>query len=124
MSQFHSAFRPGLFEDRTVLVTGGGTGIGRGAAHELASLGARVVISGRREDVLGKTAEEIRSDGGFCETEPIDIRSSESVTGAITRIVERVGPVHGLFNNAGGQFASPTEKLSLSAWQKVVTTPC
>jgi citronellol/citronellal dehydrogenase len=120
MSQFDSAFRPGLFEGRSVLVTGGGTGIGRCTAHELASLGARVVISGRREDVLGETAEEIRSDGGLCEIEPMDIRDAESVTASIAKSVECVGPIHGLFNNAGGQFASPTEKLSESAWQKVV----
>ncbi len=120
MSSFDSAFRPGLFEGRTVLVTGGGTGIGRCTGHELASLGARVVISGRREEVLGETAEEIRADGGLCESEPMDVREGESVTAAVARIVERCGPIHGLFNNAGGQFALPTEKLSESAWKKVV----
>ena len=61
MGGFESVFRPDLFEGRTVLVTGGGTGLGRCNAHELASLGAQVVIAGRREDVLEQTAEEIRS---------------------------------------------------------------
>ncbi len=120
MGGFDSVFRPGLFEGQTVLITGGGTGLGRCNAHELASLGAQVVIAGRREDVLGETADEIRSDGGRCEFETMDVRDDESVTGAITKIVERVGPIHGLYNNAGGQFASPAAKISSSAFRKVV----
>ncbi|MFT5442293.1 MAG: citronellol/citronellal dehydrogenase [Myxococcota bacterium] len=120
MSQFDSVFRPGLFDGRTILVTGGGTGLGRCAAHELAHLGATVAITGRREDVLAQTAEEIRSDGGRCEFESMDIRDDESVTGGVARIVERAGPITGLYNNAGGQFASPASKMSMSAWQKVV----
>ena len=117
MGGFESVFRPDLFEGRTVLVTGGGTGLGRCNAHELASLGARVVIAGRREDVLAETAEEIRADGGRCEFETMDVRDDESVTGAVARIVERVGPIHGLYNNAGGQFAAPAEKISSSAFR-------
>jgi len=120
MGGFDSVFRPDLFEGQTVLITGGGTGLGRCNAHELASLGAQVVISGRREDVLGETADEIRADGGRCEFETMDVRDDESVTGAIAKIVERVGPIHGLYNNAGGQFAAPAEKISPSAFRKVV----
>jgi len=120
MGGFDSVFRPDLFEGQTVLITGGGTGLGRCNAHELASLGAQVVISGRREDVLGETADEIRMDGGRCEFETMDVRDDESVTGAIAKIVERVGPIHGLYNNAGGQFAAPAEKISPSAFRKVV----
>ena len=120
MSGFNSAFRPGLFEGRTVLVTGGGTGIGRCTAHELASLGAKVVIAGRREDVLDATAEEIREDGGSCETQALDLKDEESVGERITELCSRVGPIHGLFNNAGGQFASPAENMSASAFRKVV----
>jgi citronellol/citronellal dehydrogenase len=120
MSRYDSVLRPGLFEQRTILVTGGGTGIGRCTAHELASLGAHVVISGRREDVLARTADEIRRDGGLCDTEPMDVRDADSVSAAVSRIVERRGRIHGLFNNAGGQFPAPAAKLSESAWQKVV----
>ena len=120
MGGYDSVFRPGLFDGQSVLVTGGGTGLGRCTAHELASLGAQVVICGRREEVLGKTAEEIRSDGGRCEFEAMDLRDEESVIGAVSRAVERVGPIRGLFNNAGGQFAAPASKISTSAWQKVV----
>ena len=120
MSGYESVLRAGVFDGQTVLVTGGGTGIGRCTAHELASLGARVVIAGRREDVLGATAEEIASDGGQCDFETMDIRDGESVQASVARIIERVGPIHGLFNNAGGQFSAPAAKLSHSAWEKVV----
>lgn len=120
MSQYESVLRPGVFEGRTVLVTGGGTGIGRCTAHELASLGASVVISGRREEVLAATAEEIVADGGVCDFETMDLRDGESVAAAVAHIVERRGPITGLFNNAGGQFSAPASKLSESAWQKVV----
>ena len=120
MGGYDSIFRPGLFEGESILVTGGGTGLGRCTAHELASLGAHVVICGRREDVLGETADEIRSDGGRCEFEVMDLRSDDSVLGGVARAVERVGPIRGLFNNAGGQFAAPAAKISTSAWQKVV----
>ncbi len=117
---FNSVFRAGLFEGRIVLITGGGTGLGRCNAHELASLGAHVVIVGRRADALASTADEIRADGGRCEFETMDIRDDESVARAVGQIVERVGPIHGLFNNAGGQFAAPAEQVSASAFRKVV----
>jgi citronellol/citronellal dehydrogenase len=120
MKRFESIYRPGLFDGKTVLITGGGTGIGRCTAHEFASLGARVLISGRREDVLAETAEEIRSDGGVCEFEAMDIRDGESVERAVAKLAERFGPIEALFNNAGGQFSAPAERISESAWQKVV----
>jgi citronellol/citronellal dehydrogenase len=120
MGGYRSAFRSDLFAGQTVLITGGGTGIGRCTAHELASLGARVVLAGRRPEVLDATASEIRADGGICETEAFDVRDGDAVERAIAAVVDRVGPIHGLFNNAGGQFAAPAEKISTSAWQKVV----
>jgi len=120
MSDYNSIFRPGLFEGQTILITGGGTGLGRCTAHELAHLGARVVIAGRREEVLDQTAEEIRGDGGLCEREVMDLRDAESVDAAVAHIHEGFGPIRGLFNNAGGQFAAPAGNISASAWQKVV----
>jgi citronellol/citronellal dehydrogenase len=120
MSDYDSIFRPGLFEGKTILITGGGTGLGRCTAHELAHLGACVVIAARREDVLVATAEEIRGDGGQCETRVMDITDDASVSDGIASICDRVGRIDGLFNNAGGQFAAPAAKLSMNAWQKVV----
>jgi citronellol/citronellal dehydrogenase len=68
MDRFDSCFRPDLFAGKTVLVTGGGTGIGRCTAHELASLGATVLIAARREEPLAQTVAEIHAAGGRCET--------------------------------------------------------
>ena len=120
MGGYKGVMRPDLFDGQTILVTGGGTGIGRCTAHELASLGARVVIAGRRENMLAATKDEIASEGGKCDFETMDIRDGESVNASVARIVERFGPIHGLFNNAGGQFSAPAAKISESAWEKVV----
>ena len=120
MSSFNSIYNPTLFRDRKVLITGGGTGIGRCTAHELASLGAHVTICGRREEVLQATAEEIRSNDGICDFEVMDLRDNESIESAVAKSVERSGPIHCLFNNAGGQFSARAEKISQSAWEKVV----
>lgn len=120
--QYDSVFRPGLFEGRTVIVTGGGSGIGRCTAHELAHLGARVVITGRKADKLEATAQEIRSDGGQCETSVFDIRDEEAVKAAIGDIMGRFGPVHGLVNNAGGQFPAELKDISRKGWEAVVAT--
>jgi citronellol/citronellal dehydrogenase len=119
MNRFDSIYRPDLFEGRTVLITGGGTGIGRCTAHEFASLGANVLIGGRREDVLAETAEEIRSGGGLCDFECMDLRDGESVERAVAKLCERADSIDSLFNNAGGQFSAKAENISQSAWQKV-----
>lgn len=121
-AHYDSVFRPGLFEGRTIIVTGGGSGIGRCTAHELASLGATVVITGRKQDKLEAVAEEIRSDGGICETSAFDIRDEEAVKAAIAEIVETHGTLHGLVNNAGGQFPAELKDISKKGWDAVVAT--
>lgn len=120
--RYDSVFRPGLFAGRTVIVTGGGSGIGRCTAHELASLGALVVITGRKADKLDAVADEIRGDGGLCETSAFDIRDEDAVKSAIGDIVEAHGPVHGLVNNAGGQFPAELKDISKKGWEAVVAT--
>lgn len=119
---YHSVFRTGLFEGRTVIVTGGGSGIGRCTAHELASLGANVIITGRNTDKLDAVALEIRSDGGQCETSAFDIRDEEAVKAALSGIVKAHGPVHALVNNAGGQFPAGLKDISKKGWEAVVAT--
>ena len=76
---YASVFKPGLFEDRTVIVTGGGSGIGRCTAHELAALGARVVLVGRDTGKLEAVATEIAADGGVADTQAFDIRDEDRV---------------------------------------------
>ncbi len=119
---YRSVFRPGLFEGQTIIVTGGGSGIGRCTAHELSSLGAHVVVIGRRADKLATTAAEIAEDGGSADTLACDIREEEAVRGTVATVVERWGRVHGLVNNAGGQFPAPLEKISQKGFETVVRT--
>ena len=119
---YQSVFRPGLFSGRTVWVTGGGSGIGRCTAHELASLGARVVISGRTAEKLNRVAQEIREDGGQCETIAFDIRDEEAVKAAVATMVASMGPIHGLVNNAGGQFPAPLQAISKRGFEAVVSS--
>src|SRR5713101_3668212 len=104
---FDSVFKAGLFAGQTVIVTGGGSGIGRCTAHELASLGAHVVLIGRKQEKLDKVAAEIKEDGGACSTLSVDIRDEDGVKNAVKQIVADRGPIHALVNNAGGQFPSP-----------------
>ena len=120
-AQYHSIFRGGLFQGRTLWVTGGGSGIGRCVAHELASLGARVVISGRTQEKLDRVAQEIRDDGGQCDTQAFDIRDEDAVKASVAAVVARVGRIDGLVNNAGGQFPAPLQAISKRGFEAVVS---
>jgi citronellol/citronellal dehydrogenase len=117
---YASVFRPGLFSGQTVWVTGGGSGIGRCTAHELAALGARVVISGRKAEKLERVAAEIAEDGGQCHTVALDIRDEDAVREAVARVIAQHGPVAGLVNNAGGQFPAPLLAISKKGFDAVV----
>src|SRR3979490_3421110 len=109
---YRSVFKPGLFEGQTVVVPGGGSGIGRCTAHEIAALGAHVVITGRKPDKLATVKDEIEASGGACATHTIDIREEAQVKEAVARVVAGRGHILGLFNKAGGQFPSPAATLS------------
>ena len=117
---YRSIFRPGLFEGRVVVVTGGGTGIGRCIAHELVSLGAAVAIVGRTPERLERTAAELREAGGNVSTHACDIREEATVRDTVAAILAAHGRIDGLVNNAGGQFPSPLEAISAKGWDAVV----
>jgi len=117
---YRSVFRPGLFAGQVVWVTGGGSGIGRCVAHEAASLGATVVISGRSADKLARVQAEITEDGGLCHTTAFDIRDEEAVKSGVAAVLAARGPVAGLVNNAGGQFPAPLLAISKKGFDAVV----
>lgn len=119
---YRSVFRPGLFTGQTVLVTGAGSGIGRCTAHELAALGAHVVLIGRSAEKLAAVAAEIGDDGGEASHASCDIRDEEAVKSTVSAIVAARGRIHGLVNNAGGQYPSPLENISGKGWQAVLAT--
>ena len=120
IAHYRSVFRPGLFADQVCWVTGGGSGIGRCVAHELAALGAQVIISGRKQDKLDRVAAEIVEDGGRCDSAAFDIRDEEAVQAGVAAVLARHGAVHGLVNNAGGQFPSPLVAIGKKGFDAVV----
>lgn len=119
LSSYASVFREGLFRGQVALVTGAGSGIGRCTAHELAALGACVALVGRKEDKLRAVAAEI---GETARTYACDIREEEAVAKTVSNVLADLGRIDCLVNNAGGQFASPLEKISAKGWETVVRT--
>jgi len=117
------AIRSPLAEDanagRTAIVTGGGTGIGRATARELARTGARVAICGRRPEPLGEVRAELEAAGRDVLAVPTDVREPEQVEAFLDAVEERLGPVDVLVNNAGGQFAAPLEDIELKGMRAV-----
>jgi citronellol/citronellal dehydrogenase len=121
-SHYRSVFAPGLFARKVVVVTGGGSGIGRCTAHELAALGAHVVLIGRKLQKLHDVAGEIVADGGRASFHACDIRDEAAVQNTVEAIVLVHGRIDGLVNNAGGQFIAPLDQISAKGWQAVVDT--
>ncbi|MES2908083.1 MAG: SDR family oxidoreductase [Pseudomonadota bacterium] len=119
---YRSVFRTDLFAGQTHIVTGGGSGIGRCTAHELASLGAHVVLVGRSVERLEKTVAEIVEDGGSASYVSLDIREEQAVKDAVAQVLAERGAIHGLVNNAGGQFPSPLMHISKKGWDAVVNS--
>ncbi|MEO8057477.1 MAG: SDR family oxidoreductase [Burkholderiales bacterium] len=120
MSAYRSVFQPGLFAGKVVIVTGGGSGIGRCTAHELAALGAAVAVVGRKPEKLEAVRAEIEAARGVCSTHPCDIREEDSVRATVKAVLERHQRIDGLVNNAGGQFPSPLASISAKGWDAVV----
>jgi NAD(P)-dependent dehydrogenase (short-subunit alcohol dehydrogenase family) len=113
--------RPGALNGKTIIVTGGGTGLGRSMSQYFLELGANVVIASRKLDVLQATANELMAQtGGQVLAVDCDVRDYAQVEKTLAATVERFGAVHGLLNNAAGNFISPTERLSHKAFDVVV----
>ena len=117
---YQSVFNSAAFAGRTYIVTGGGSGIGRCTAHELASLGATVLITGRKQEKLDRTVAEIVEDGGQAAGYAFDIREEEAVKANLKLMLEQHGSIHGLVNNAGGQFPMPVALISKKGFEAVV----
>ena len=119
---YASIFRQDLFDGQVGIITGGGSGIGRCIAHELASLGATVVLASRTEEKLSTVAGEIQEDGGKAEGTVCNIREEEQVKSLFAETLRRHGKIDFVVNNGGGQFMSPIENISLKGWKAVLDT--
>jgi NAD(P)-dependent dehydrogenase (short-subunit alcohol dehydrogenase family) len=111
-------FRPGLLNSKRILITGGGTGLGKGMAERFLELGAEVYICGRREEVLQQTAAELSAKGTI-HALPCDVRNLDAVEAMIDSIWN-IAPLDILVNNAAGNFIARTEDLSARAFESVI----
>lgn len=119
---YQSIFAPGLLAGQVVVVTGGGSGIGRCTAHELARLGAHVVLVGRNAEKLQTVQDEIAADGGVSTWHSCDIRNEEAVVAMVQSIQAAHGRIDGLVNNAGGQYMTPLVAITAKGWDAVIST--
>ena len=119
---YHSIFKADLFAAKLIIVTGGGSGIGRCTAHELASLGAHVVLVGRSLEKLASVLAEIKEAGGQASAHACNIRDESAVKNLISTILADHGQIDGLVNNAGGQFPSALKDMSQKGWEAVLQT--
>jgi NAD(P)-dependent dehydrogenase (short-subunit alcohol dehydrogenase family) len=113
---------PDLLADHHVVVTGGGTGLGRAMALRFADLGAAVTINGRRPEPLAETVDDIESRGGVAEGIPCNVREPEAVRAFFEEAEARQGPVTRLVNNAAANFLAPTEDISPNGFDAIVRT--
>src|ERR671914_2073889 len=112
------SFAPGLLEGQVIVVTGGGSGLGRATAIELAACGAQVVVAGRRLEPLEETAG--MCEDGRCEAMASDVREEDQVRSLVDQVLERHGRLDTLVNNAGGQYMTPAEDITPKGFRTVV----
>ena len=115
-----NVFRDGLFDGQVAIVTGGGSGIGRGVADLLARLGAHVVLASRKIERVQAAAEEIVAAGGKASGIAVDVREVERVQAMMKEVHETHGRIDLLVNNAAGNFYAPSESLTPNAWKSVI----
>ena len=110
-----------IFKDKTFLVTGGGSGLGLSMSEGLLKLGARVAILSRNEEKLKAAAEKLQAEtGSEVYYFAADVRDADKIEAAIQQIVALTGGLHGVINNAAGNFISPTERLSANAFSSII----
>jgi len=121
MAYNEGMLRDGALDNKTIIITGGGTGLGKSMAAYFLKLGANIVICSRRLEVLEKTARELEeTTGGNVLYAACDVRKTEQIEDVIAKSIERFGRVDGLVNNSAGNFISPTERLSYKAVDTIV----
>ncbi len=113
-------FEAGVLKDKTIIVTGGGTGLGKSMASRFAELGANLIITSRKQEVLENSAGELKTTGSKILPVSCDVRDPEQVQMMIDRAKQEFGEIHVLVNNAAGNFISPTEHLSPKGFSTVV----
>jgi citronellol/citronellal dehydrogenase len=118
--KYQSVFKPGLLKDQVIIVTGGGSGIGRCTAHELASLGGTVALIGRKIEKLETVRDEISEDGGHASIHVCDIREEAQVIAVIDQVVSLHGRIDALVNNAGGQYKAALKSITTKGFEAVV----
>jgi NAD(P)-dependent dehydrogenase (short-subunit alcohol dehydrogenase family) len=113
--------REDALKGKTIIVTGGGTGLGKSMAHYFLTLGANITICSRRQAVIDATAEELMAEtGGQVLAVPCDVRNPMEIENVMAETIARFGRIDGLLNNSAGNFISPTERLSYKAFDTVV----
>jgi len=114
-------FKDNELKDKVILVTGGGTGLGKSMSRYFMQLGAKVIIGSRKKEVVDQTAEELRKEtGGEILSLVCDVRKPPEIEKLIEEGIKTFGQINGLVNNAAGNFISPTERLSPKAFDVIV----
>ncbi|MCF8463641.1 MAG: SDR family oxidoreductase [Flavobacteriales bacterium] len=118
----NTVFKEGLFKDKVVLITGGGTGIGLRIAREFCQLGAKAIIASRSAEKLTKGLKVLTDEGAKAIALECNIRDEESIKSCISSAISEFGKVDILVNNGGGQFPSPAEFINKKGWHAVIET--
>ena len=121
MNYTEGMLREGSLKDKNILITGGGTGLGRAMGEYFLELGANLVITSRKLEVLEETAKEMMAkSGGKVVPLACDVRDIAQVEAMWAQCIATFGQIHGVLNNAAGNFISPTERLSANAFDTII----